>query len=104
MFDCIYIRSKQVVYGSAHEQQGEECEIVQGETADVVAASAGIVFYIFAEGDEAGQGGDQGAYAADIDADEQVSVVAGELRQEDGRGNIADTLTGQGTEQEGVTL
>ena len=93
---------EKVVDRGADEEEGEEGEIVQGEAADVVTAAAGVVLYVFPEGDEAGQGGDQGAYTADVDTDEQIGIVTGELRQEDGRGDIADALTGQGAEQEGV--
>ena len=96
------ILEKQMIHGSANQQQRQECKIVQGEASDVIAGATGIVLHILPESDQTGKGGNQGTDSADVYADQQICVIAGKLGQEDGGGNIADALAGQGTEEEGV--
>ena len=59
---------------------------------------------VLAEGDQAGQRGNQRAGAADVHAHQQIGVVAGELAEQDGRGHIADHLAGQDAEQQRAFL
>ena len=70
-----------MIDGGTGQEQDQKCEIIQGEAADIIAGTAGVVFDIFSEGDEAGQGCNQGADSTDVDTDEQVGIVPCELGQ-----------------------
>ena len=52
------------------------------------------------EGDQAGQGGDQRARAADVHAYQQSGIILRKLRQQNGRGHIADALAGNDADQQ----
>ena len=62
----------------------------------------GIHRYIFPEGDQTGQGCDQRTHTANVDAQQQLSVIIRKLAQQNGRGHIADDLAGQYAEQQGA--
>ena len=64
------------------QKQCKEGEVVRGKSADITAASAGIILDIFAECDEAGKGRNERAHAADIDAEKQVCVISRKLREQ----------------------
>ena len=59
---------------------------------------------VLGKGDEAGQRCDQSTRTADVHTHQQISIVAGELGQQNGGGNIADELAGQNGEQKGTFL
>ena len=59
---------------------------------------------VLAEGDQTGKRCDQGARAADVDAEQQLTVIIGELGEQNGTGNVADALAGQGTEQKNTLV
>lgn len=56
-----------------------------------------------AQGDQTRQGGDRRAKSADIGADEQACGVAGESREHDRGGDVADDLAGKGGDEDLAT-
>ena len=66
------------------QHDSQETEVEQGEDQDVFACFARVMAAVFPESDQAGQGSDQRAGAADIHAYQQVCVVCSELRQQNG--------------------
>ena len=85
------------------QQEPQKGKVERRIDADIVLGASGIVLNVFPEGDKAGQRGDQRAGAADVDTQQQLPVVVREMGQQDGRGNIADELAGQGAEEQRVT-
>jgi len=77
-------------------QDCKKSEIEEREGDDIALGRFGVVRGVLAEGDEAGKRGDEGARAADVDAQQQLAVAFGELRQEHRRGHVTDKLTGKG--------
>ena len=63
-----------------------------------------IVLGVFAEGDQARKGSNERTRTTDIDTDEQCGIIGSELREQDGRGDVTDELTGEDAEQERVLL
>ena len=59
---------------------------------------------ILAECNKTCQRCDQTAHTANVDANQQLRVVACELGQQDRRGNVTDKLAGEDTEQQGAFL
>ena len=59
---------------------------------------------VLAEGDKRGEGGDKCSDAADIYANEKISVILCELRKEDRRGYVTDKLAGDYAEKKGALL
>ena len=59
---------------------------------------------VFAERDEACEGGDERPDAADIHAHEELAPVFGEVREQDRRGDVADELAGEGREEHDVLV
>ena len=99
------------VYVSAHKIQpqafdGEEerkhSEIADGEEGDILSGLFGIMLCIFAEGDQAGKGGNEGTRTADIHTEKKLTVVIGKLREKDGTGDVADDLAGERADKERI--
>ena len=88
--------------GHSASKQNEEGKVEGGKHADIILGLSGVVLHVFAEGDQAGQGGDQGTHTTDVDTHQKVGVVFGKLRKQNGRGNVTDDLTAQGTEDQSV--
>ena len=84
-------------HGACEDEEKEDVE--EGEGDEVAAGLAGVCLGVLAEGDEAGERGDERANAADVDADEQVGVVFRELREQDRGGHVADDLAGKCAEK-----
>ena len=94
-----------LLYKEAENQKhDEEREVEGGEAGDVGACSAGVMRHVFAEGDQACERRDEGAGAADVDAQQQFTVVIGELGEQDGAGDVTDDLAGEGTEDQYAAL
>ena len=90
-----------------HHRSGEDaehCKVKEREEENIFAALAGVVLDVLAEGNKACERGDERTCAADIDADEQLGVVAGELREQDRRGHVTDALAGKHADEQGVLL
>ena len=88
-------------------KQHQNCQkgkIEGREQQHIVAGFALVLLSILPEGDQACQGRDQSAHAADVHAQEQISVIVRELGQKDGRGHVADDLAGKYAEQQGAFL
>ena len=93
------------LYKIAENQKHDEEREVEGrEAGDIGACFAGVMRQVFAEGDQACERRDEGAGAADVDAQEQFTVVFGELGEQDGAGDVTDDLAGEGTEDQHATL
>ena len=84
-----------------NQKHDEKREVEGGEAGDVGACPAGVMRQVFAEGDQACKRRDEGTGAADVDAQEQFTVVVGELGEQDGAGDVTDGLAGEGTEEIG---
>ena len=69
-----------------------------------MAGFAFVVLAVFPESNQAGKGGDQCAYTANVDTQQQVLIVICKLGQQNCRGNIADYLTGQDRYKQRVFL
>ena len=85
-------------------QYHQETKVKYGKPFDIVCCFAGIVLGILAEGDQAGQGGNQGAYAANVDAHQQIRVITGKLGQQDRGRDVADKLAGKDAEQQSASI
>ena len=98
----VTVLSDRFEYQHKTGEDDQEAKVEQGELLDVAACLAGVMLGVLVEGDQAGQGSDQAAYAADVHAHQQIRIVAGELRQQNGGRHIADKLAGEDGEQQGT--
>ena len=87
-----------------HRQNNQKHKVKGGKQQDIVTGFAPVVFAVFPEGNEAGQRRNQCAHATDIDAQQQVLVIGRKLGKENCRRHIADHLTGQSRNQQGIFL
>ncbi len=85
-----------------YRQQDQKSEIESGKPKQIRAGSSGVMCGVFAKGDQAGKRCDQGARAADVYAQKECGIVGRKLGEENGRGDVADDLTGERTDQESV--
>ena len=84
------------------EKNAEEGEADERKEAEEGEGFAFVMAGVGAEGDEAGEGGDEGTRAADVHAPEQAAVVLGEGGKENGGGHVADKLAGEGGHHQGI--
>ena len=86
------------------QQDAEEDEADGGIEEEISFRVAGIADRVFAERDEAREGGDERPDAADIHADEKLAPVVREIRKQDRRGDVADELAREGGEEHDVSV
>ena len=83
-------------------QQNDKPEVERREQPYVVAALAGVVLQVFAEGDQAGKRSDQRACAADVDPEQQLAIVPRELRSQNRRRYVTAHLARKHADQQSV--
>ena len=83
------------------EQQAEGCQndkeskIKGRKQQHIMACFSVVLLAVLPEGNQAGKGGNQCAYTANVDTQQQMLIAVCKLGQQNRRGNIADYLTGQ---------
>ena len=90
------------LYHAKRDKNYKEQHIECCKFKHILECISGLVLGIRFKRYKAGKGCDECTHAADINAEKQLAVVLGELRQQDRRGNVTDHLTGQCAENQGA--
>jgi len=96
-----HFRDSLLSYYIAENQKNDQERKVKGrEAGDIRAGLARVVRHVLAEGDQTCERGNECAGAADVHAKQQLTVVVGELGEQNGAGDVTDDLAGQGAEDQ----
>ena len=85
-------------------QEDKKDHVDGGEQAKIRARLPGVFLRVGAEGDEAREGGDEGACAADIHPEQKRAVIVGKAGEKNGARHVADDLTGKNAEKKRALL
>ena len=85
-------------------ENDDERKVERRKQSHVIATLFRIVFQIFAEGNQARERRNQRTCPTDVYPQEQFTVIARKLREQNCRRNVADTLTREHADQQGILI